>query len=83
MAKPQADQKSSSAATSQTSVLLPGFGPGVGYGMLGGPYGAVGAGYGAPSVAQVRICILISMSLFLFYFAQNLYFTSNACPVWV
>lgn len=80
MAKPQADQKSSSAATSQTSVLLPGFGPGVGYGMIGGPYGAVGAGYGAPGLAQVRFCILMSLRLFLFYFSQNLLFHLKCLP---
>jgi len=54
LAKPQADQKSSSGANSQKSSLLPGY-PHVGYGMVGGTYTAVGAGFGGPGLAQVRI----------------------------
>jgi len=50
LAKPQADQKSSGPSISQKGVTLPTYPPHVGYGMIGAPYGAVGAG-----IAQVEI----------------------------
>jgi len=34
--------------------LLPGYPPGVGYGMMGSAYGALGAGYVATGFTQVR-----------------------------
>ncbi|XP_041027915.1 heterogeneous nuclear ribonucleoprotein Q isoform X1 [Juglans microcarpa x Juglans regia] len=55
LAKPQADQKSSGLPSLQKSTLLPSYPPQVGYSMLGNPYGAVGAGYGAPGFAQPLI----------------------------
>nr|POF06660.1 isoform 3 of heterogeneous nuclear ribonucleoprotein q [Quercus suber] len=45
LAKPQADQKSG-GSNSQKAGLLPSYPPRVGYGLVGGPYGALGAGYG-------------------------------------
>lgn len=54
LAKPQADQKSSNASNhSQNSVVLPTYPPHLGFGMVGGAYGAVGAGYAAAGFAQV------------------------------
>ena len=53
LAKPQADQKSSGTPNSQKSVVLPTYPPRLGYGMAGGPYGAIGAGYGAAGFTQV------------------------------
>lgn len=59
LAKPQADQKSSGGSSSQKGATLPTYPPRIGYGMMGTPYGALGAGFGAgyggPGVAQVRI----------------------------
>ena len=57
LAKPQADQKSG-GSNSQKAGLLPCYPPRVGYGLVGGPYGALGAryggaGYGATGFAQV------------------------------
>ena len=57
LAKPQADQKSG-GSNSQKAGLLPSYPPRVGYGLVGGPYGALGAryggaGYGATGFAQV------------------------------
>ncbi|XP_015581582.2 heterogeneous nuclear ribonucleoprotein Q [Ricinus communis] len=54
LAKPQADQKSSGGSNLQKSVLHPTFPPRLGYGLVGGTYGALGAGYGA-SFAQPMI----------------------------
>jgi heterogeneous nuclear ribonucleoprotein R len=54
LAKPQADQKSSGAPNLQKSTLLPSYPPHLGYGMVGGPYGAISAGYGAAGFGQVR-----------------------------
>ncbi|KAF2296454.1 hypothetical protein GH714_038244 [Hevea brasiliensis] len=45
LAKPQADQKSSAGTNLQKSVLHPTFPPRLGYGLVGGTYGALGAGY--------------------------------------
>nr|XP_043632668.1 heterogeneous nuclear ribonucleoprotein Q [Erigeron canadensis]XP_043632669.1 heterogeneous nuclear ribonucleoprotein Q [Erigeron canadensis] len=48
LAKPQADQKSSGgSSSSQKAALLPSYPPRVGYGLVGSPYGALSAGYGA------------------------------------
>lgn len=55
LAKPQADQKSPGAANSYTSTLLPNYPTRVGYGMVGGAYGAVGAGFGGAGFGQVRL----------------------------
>lgn len=53
LAKPQADQKSvSSPSNSHKSALLPSYPP-RGYGLVGSPFGALGAGYGATGFAQV------------------------------
>ncbi|XP_023513235.1 heterogeneous nuclear ribonucleoprotein Q-like [Cucurbita pepo subsp. pepo] len=54
LAKPQADQKSG-GSNSQKSGLLPNYPPRVGYGFVGGPYGAVNAGYGASGFGQPLI----------------------------
>lgn len=62
LAKPQADQKSSGAANSQMSTLLPTYPPHIGFGMIGGGYGSVGAGFGGAGFAQVR---------FFFFFFFN------------
>ena len=52
LAKPQADQKSG-GSNSQKSGLLPNYPPRVGYGFVGGAYGAVNPGYGASGFGQV------------------------------
>lgn len=62
LAKPQADQKSG-GSNSQKSGLLPNYPPRVGYGFVGGAYGAVNAGYGASGFGQVKcLCICLSSS---------------------
>lgn len=53
LAKPQADQKSG-GSNSQKSGLLPNYPPRVGYGFVGGAYGAVNAGYGGSGFGQVK-----------------------------
>ncbi|XP_050209337.1 heterogeneous nuclear ribonucleoprotein Q-like [Mercurialis annua] len=53
LAKPQTDQKSLGVPNLQNSGLLTTYPPVSGYGMLGGAFGALGAGYGA--VAQPMI----------------------------
>lgn len=59
LAKPQADQKSPGAANSNKSTLLPNYPTRIGYGMVGGAYGAMGAGFGGAGFGQVRLrCIL-------------------------
>lgn len=60
MAKPQADQKSSGASNHHKSAPLPTYPPHIGYGMVGGgPFGAMGAGYGGGAgFAQVRFKLL-------------------------
>ncbi|KAM3324930.1 heterogeneous nuclear ribonucleoprotein Q [Capsicum chacoense] len=55
LAKPQADQKSSGGSSSQNGVTLPTYPPRIGYGMMGSPYGALGAGFGGPGVAQPMV----------------------------
>jgi len=53
LAKPQSDQKSGVSNTQKPGPgLLPSYPPHVGYG-FGGAYGALGAGYPAPGLAQV------------------------------
>ncbi|XP_062083018.1 heterogeneous nuclear ribonucleoprotein Q-like [Humulus lupulus] len=55
LAKPQTDQKSAGPNV-QKSGLLPAYPPRAGFGMVGGPYGALGAGYGTtPGFAQPLI----------------------------
>lgn len=49
LAKPQADQKSAGASSSQKSALLPSYPPRLGYGLVGGAYGA---GFGGAGFAQ-------------------------------
>ena len=62
LAKPQADQRSG-GSNSQKSAMLPAYPPRVGYsvGMVGGPYGAVGAGYGTPGFAQVSNRVIFTV----------------------
>lgn len=56
LAKPQADQKSSGGSSnSQKAALLPSHPPRVGYGLMGGPYGALSAGYGGAGYGQPLI----------------------------
>ncbi|KAH1225217.1 Heterogeneous nuclear ribonucleoprotein Q [Glycine max] len=53
LAKPQADQKSGGSNTQKPGPgLLPSYPPHVGYGLVGGAYGGLGAGYAAPGLAQ-------------------------------
>lgn len=54
LAKPQADQKSSGVQNLQKSALLPTYPPHLGFGMVGGAYGALGAGFGGAGFGQVR-----------------------------
>jgi len=54
LAKPQAEPKSAVSNTQKPGPgLLPSYPPHVGYGLVGGAYGALGAGYPAPGLAQV------------------------------
>ncbi|OMO89208.1 hypothetical protein COLO4_19856 [Corchorus olitorius] len=55
LAKPQADQKTSGGSSSQNSGFFPSYPPQLGYGLVGGAYGALGSGYGVPSLAQPLI----------------------------
>ncbi|KAA8549875.1 hypothetical protein F0562_001559 [Nyssa sinensis] len=55
LAKPQAEQKSVGGSNSQKSGLLSSYPPHVGYGLVGGAYGALGAGFGAAGFAQPLI----------------------------
>ncbi|XP_073062787.1 heterogeneous nuclear ribonucleoprotein Q-like [Primulina eburnea] len=52
LAKPQADQKNAGVSNSPTPAILPTYPPHVGYGLIGSPYGAVGAGYAGANFAQ-------------------------------
>ncbi|KAL4309732.1 hypothetical protein GQ457_01G038600 [Hibiscus cannabinus] len=52
LAKPQADQKTSGGSSSQNSGFLPSYPPQVGYGLVGGAYGALGPGYGVAGLQQ-------------------------------
>lgn len=66
LAKPQSDQKSSGGTSnSQKATILPNHPPRVGYGLVGGAYGALGAGFGA-GYPQVHFSI---------YFICNICFT--------
>ncbi|XVE59579.1 hypothetical protein DITRI_Ditri05aG0057100 [Diplodiscus trichospermus] len=53
LAKPQVDQKTPGVSSSQNSGFLPNYPPHVGYGLVGGAYGALGAGYGVGGLSQV------------------------------
>ncbi|XP_044482200.1 heterogeneous nuclear ribonucleoprotein Q-like [Mangifera indica] len=55
LAKPQADQKSTGGSISQTPSLLQSYPPHIGYGLAGGAYGPLGAGFGAAPLAQPMI----------------------------
>ncbi|XP_021279000.1 heterogeneous nuclear ribonucleoprotein R-like [Herrania umbratica] len=55
LAKPQADQKTAGSSSSQNSGFLPGYPPHVGYGLVGGAYGALSPGYGVAGLAQPLI----------------------------
>ncbi|XP_073267433.1 heterogeneous nuclear ribonucleoprotein Q isoform X3 [Populus alba] len=52
LAKPQSEQKAAGGSNLQNTGLLPGYPPGVGYGMMGNAYGALGAGYVTAGFAQ-------------------------------
>ncbi|MBA0736042.1 hypothetical protein Gogos_009634, partial [Gossypium gossypioides] len=52
LAKPQTDQKTSGGSSSQNSGFLPSYPPQVGYGLVGGAYGALGPGYGVAGLPQ-------------------------------
>lgn len=69
LAKPQVDQKSG-ASGSQKSPLDSSFPPLLGYGLVGGAYGGLGAGFGPAGFGQVRyffsLCLLrLQTSAFL------------------
>ncbi|KAI3471807.1 hypothetical protein Pfo_028460 [Paulownia fortunei] len=55
LAKPQVDQKTTGGSNSQKSAILPTYPPHGGYGLVGAPYGALGAGYAGASFAQPLI----------------------------
>ncbi|RZC78615.1 hypothetical protein C5167_002826 [Papaver somniferum] len=55
LAKPQADKKPDRGSSSHKSALLTGYPPPLGYGMAGGAYGGLGAGYGNSGYAQPLI----------------------------
>ncbi|KAL0374862.1 UNVERIFIED_CONTAM: Heterogeneous nuclear ribonucleoprotein Q [Sesamum radiatum] len=55
LAKPQADQKTAGGSNSQKSAILPTYPPRVGYGLIGSPYGALGAGYPGANFTQPLI----------------------------
>ncbi|KAK4396533.1 Heterogeneous nuclear ribonucleoprotein Q [Sesamum angolense] len=55
LAKPQADQKTAGGSNSQKSAILPTYPPRVGYGLVGSPYGALGAGYPGANFTQPLI----------------------------
>ncbi|KAH8510220.1 hypothetical protein H0E87_007958 [Populus deltoides] len=55
LAKPQSEQKPAGGSNLQRTGLLPGYPPGVGYGMMGSAYGALGAGYVATGFTQPLI----------------------------
>lgn len=54
LAKPQADQKTSGGPNPQKSALHPSYPPNLGFGLVGGAYNAVGAGYSPAGFAQVK-----------------------------
>ncbi|KAJ6311105.1 hypothetical protein OIU76_015767 [Salix suchowensis] len=55
LAKPQSEQKAAGSSNLQNTGLLPGYPSGVGYGMMGNAYGALGAGYVTAGFAQPLI----------------------------
>ncbi|XP_022755988.1 heterogeneous nuclear ribonucleoprotein Q-like isoform X2 [Durio zibethinus] len=55
LAKPQADQKAPGVSSSQNSGFLPNYQPHIGYGLVGGAYGALGPGYGVAGLTQPLI----------------------------
>lgn len=55
LAKPQVDQKSFGVENSHNSALLPTYPPYLGFGMIGGAHGAVGAGFGGAGFGQVQV----------------------------
>ncbi|KAE8660353.1 nuclear transcription factor Y subunit B-8 [Hibiscus syriacus] len=52
LAKPQVDQKTSGGSSSQNSGFLPSYPHQVGYGLVGGAYGALTPGYGVAGLPQ-------------------------------
>lgn len=71
LAKPQADQRSSGFSSSSKAALLPSYQPPVGYGLVGGAYGALSAGYGGAGFGQVEFFLLtycVSSRFILFFF---------------
>lgn len=70
LAKPQVDQKSVAGPSSQKSGLLPSYPLRVGYGLPGGAYGALGAGFGAAGFAQVRNLLVLLRCLILFLWSR-------------
>ncbi|KAL7092237.1 hypothetical protein ACP275_12G153400 [Erythranthe tilingii] len=52
LAKPQADQKTTGGSNSQKTAIFPNYPPRMGYGMVGPPYGGLGAGYSGAGFAQ-------------------------------
>ncbi|KAL7133584.1 hypothetical protein ABFS83_12G150800 [Erythranthe nasuta] len=52
LAKPQADQKTTGGSNSQKTAIFPNYPPRMGYGMVGTPYGGLGAGYSGAGFAQ-------------------------------
>ena len=66
LAKPQSDQKFGGSNTQKSgSGLLPSYPQHVGYGLVGSAYGALGAGYHAPGLAQV--------TFFSFFFPLDIF----------
>ncbi|KAL0337017.1 UNVERIFIED_CONTAM: Heterogeneous nuclear ribonucleoprotein Q [Sesamum calycinum] len=55
LAKPQADQKMTGGSNSQKAAIFPTYPPRMGYGLVGAPYGALGAGYSGANFAQPLI----------------------------
>lgn len=66
LAKPQADQKTSGVSSSHNPGYLPNYPPHVGYGLVGGAYGALGSGYGVAGLPQVRFSLSLHASIYIF-----------------
>lgn len=74
LAKPQADEKAG-GSNSQKSALLPNYPPRVGYGLVDGAYGGLGAQYGAAGFAPVSNVQRMSLYSFVcsFFIKRNLH----------
>ncbi|KAL6514367.1 hypothetical protein OROHE_019109 [Orobanche hederae] len=55
LAKPQTEQKTSGGSNSQKAAIFPSYPPRMEYGLIGSPYGALGAGYSGAGFAQPMI----------------------------